>query len=505
MSDLAATLCRPIEGPEPTGRDTRYEPEHAAIRAELDKLDPAAGSGGVVDWGAVCEASLALLRDQSKDLSLASYLCVGVAMTRGVEGVTPVLVAIAALIREQWATLHPRGRERRRVAAIEWALGRLQAHFEGAGPGGASTVEIEAASAALTEVEAALAAACGARVGAAEQLRAVMGRWEAPAAAVESAAEAVESAAAAVVEAAEAVVASASAPTEASGEARAAEGSLSSVMASLRSLARRMRAEDPSRALAYRLLRLGIWLDVEGPLASRNGRTTALPVEARARAAIERAEAGARWQEVVDLAEAASLRAPLALELQRRCHRALAELGPRFAEASRVVGEETLRLVTRERGVLSAIARDGSALVDEATKGWISSLMPASARSLTAGEGAEDEREVGEVGELLERLESRLAASSSGRGRAELRLRAASRLGALGSHGSAARVLAPLVVEIERLGLVAWDPGFCGDVAEMLMRSAGQAAAPEVARAVETASALLWTVRPCAGARFQAG
>lgn len=512
-SDVVVALCRPIEGPEPTGRDTRYESAHAAIRAEVDKLDPVAGGGGLPNWGMVCDASLALLREQSKDLSLASYLCVGMAVTRGVAGMTPVLAGMAALIREAWTTLHPRGRERRRVAAIEWALGRVHAHFEGAGPGGASASEIAAALGALSEVEAALEAVCGVRVGSASDIRALIARWALPAtpvapvsATVEKAADddGVDSTQAPADDSASPDGSlSARAEVPASREARPAEVSVSSVMASLRTLARRLRAEDPTRAQAYRLLRLGIWLDVAAPLVTRNGRTSALPVDSRTRAAIDRAEASSRWQEVVEMAEEAALRSPLALDLQRLVHRALVALGPPFAEASRAVGEETLRLVTRERGLLSALARDGSALADDATKGWISSLMPASTPTVATSANTADEPELAEAGAIIERLEQRLAACSSGRGRGELRLWAGLRLAELGSHVAAARVLAPLVAEIERLGLVAWDPEFCAGVAEALVRSARQVAVPEVAGAVETAFSFLWTVRPCAGARLQ--
>ncbi len=514
LVDLAETLREPLEGPDPCGHDTRYDPEHVSIRAEVDKLDPVAGGGGSVDWVAVCEGSLALLRGRSKDLSLASYLLVGMAVTRGLAGLTPVVRGMVALIREHWSMLHPRGRERRKVAPIEWALGRVGAHFEG-GARGASATEVEAASASLRELESALVGASGVRVGALGDLLRAMAGWTiAPPAAplIDAAVDEVEvptERGATAAERGGAEVSGEPAAPSSSDvstvEVRSAEVSLAAVMTSLRTLARKIRGDDPSRALAYRLTRLGIWLEVEVPLPTRNGRTLAMPIDPRTRALLERAESASQWQEVVALAESACLRAPLALDLQRMCHRALVALGPRFGEASRVVGEETLRLVALDRGILNALARDGSALADDATRGWIASLTPARAPAVASSLEVDGEPETGDAEALLERVEARLAGSASGRGRAEMRLWAATRLGSMGQHGAAVRVLAPLMVEIERRGLLAWDPDFCASVAEVLIRSARQAPTVEVARALEFASDVLWMVKPLAGVRLQPG
>lgn len=127
-------LVHPISPDQPSGVDLSLSPEFDAI-AELRREDDATLAQGewvttlkVADWpgaAALCER---LLRERTQDLRVAGWWAEARARTQGLGGLADGLALCAALLREQWDTVHPQaegGDLDERVGALNWLLTRV--------------------------------------------------------------------------------------------------------------------------------------------------------------------------------------------------------------------------------------------------------------------------------------------------------------------------------------------------------------------------------------------
>ncbi len=112
----------PISPENPSGDDVRYEPEYEEMQAEIEKLS-SPSSQGATDWKKVFELTTTILSEKSKNILAASYLCVAVLQTQGLEALAPSVSMYRGLIENFWDTLYPpKKRKKARLNAIEWWL-----------------------------------------------------------------------------------------------------------------------------------------------------------------------------------------------------------------------------------------------------------------------------------------------------------------------------------------------------------------------------------------------
>lgn len=125
LQSRAAALLQPIAADNPGGQNAHYDPRHAALRAEVAKLDTP--GGGEVDWVAVVRDATALLSATSKDLFVAATLAFGCLQTEGLPGLATGLTVVTGLLSDFWeTTFPPPGRMRGRTNALSWLVTRLE-------------------------------------------------------------------------------------------------------------------------------------------------------------------------------------------------------------------------------------------------------------------------------------------------------------------------------------------------------------------------------------------
>ena len=123
LAELQGLGSNPIRPDAPTGESYRDEEEFEKLQNECRKLEQAAGEQP--DWAEVTRLSTKILREKSKDLLAASYLCVGLLQQDGFPGFSAGLKVLQEMMETHWDNLFPpRKRLRGRLGAIDWLVER---------------------------------------------------------------------------------------------------------------------------------------------------------------------------------------------------------------------------------------------------------------------------------------------------------------------------------------------------------------------------------------------
>ena len=117
MSEIIEYIRKPISEAAPCGKDVGYDDDYMALKPEIDKT-----SGN--DWKKVVDLGLAILAEKSKDLNVATYLCIGLLQLQGFDGLADGLEGYRILLQEYWDGLYPQ-RERARVSALRMLSSKL--------------------------------------------------------------------------------------------------------------------------------------------------------------------------------------------------------------------------------------------------------------------------------------------------------------------------------------------------------------------------------------------
>ena len=89
----------PVSGDSPCGENVRYEPVFEELEAELAKQESL--SSETVDWNRVADLSASILKDSSKDLLVAAYLCHALLIKEGYSGLAVGLKILGDLVENQ--------------------------------------------------------------------------------------------------------------------------------------------------------------------------------------------------------------------------------------------------------------------------------------------------------------------------------------------------------------------------------------------------------------------
>jgi type VI secretion system protein VasJ len=508
LRERATTWLQPISAETPCGVSSKHHPAYESVFAEVAKLE--SPTGDTVRWDEVVRGAGELLRQNTKDLWLASYFAYGMYVTEGLPGAITGTTLLAELTERYWEGLFPEAsRLRSRGLALSWYVEHMSRVLPSLGTDGLSPEVVEALAASVSKLaevtRARLASqgpALGPLVSGVERLRANLPKeasapggvtpTAAPAAAplaasptpatpVETPASPSPAPSAAPPQPATTVLASQllAAPTSELASAEAATDFLRNVGSSLASAAAVLRRANPADPNAYRLLRTGLWLHVsQPPPTGATGRTSIPPLPPALRTKLETLATNTRWAELLDESESAMVQYRFALDLQRFSANALTSLGPTHAPAREALLLELTSLLKRMPTVMELVASDGTPLADAASKEWLQREVLAKpsaasrprlslpllretevpAQAMTSEEDIQSLVSTGKTGEALALLQSHAASATTDRARFVARLRLA-RTCALAGQLSAARALyEALDAECTAHALDAWEP-----------------------------------------------
>ncbi|MGD8860664.1 MAG: type VI secretion system protein TssA [Myxococcales bacterium] len=490
-----APWLQPIRDDAPTGDDLRYDEVHEAIRAAVRKLD--APTGEPPDWPQLLRDGEALLKERSKDLLIASHVAYALYDQRGLDGLVTGLALVEGLLSEHWDGLYPHARRnlKARSSAVAWLLGRFDQLSETVSPGPDDRETIALLQAAAERLAETISErfddhrpAVGTLLEQVRRLALAIPEEpqevdEAPAAPSVPAPPPASS-----KPAAQAVPAQPAQPTaqvSVPGEVAAAPGVanvaemrrfLGRVCDQLLDLASGLRKANSADPLAYRLLRVALYLDLTELPPNQDG---AIAVPAPPDLLVGEVEGRIQsqdWQGAAVVGDGSLAKAPLLLDLHRHVALSLQNLGPSHAAARDVVISELAALLTRLPGLLELRFATGRPLADDDTRRWIESEVLAGG----AGGGVSSGQPSGE-GEALEGLDEAAALATSGRsaealeafdallasvrgGRQRFRVRLAMAQALRGSEDRIALGLyAALADELQQGGLEEWDPALASE------------------------------------------
>ncbi|WP_028583992.1 type VI secretion system protein TssA [Desulfogranum mediterraneum] len=141
----------PVSAEQPAGTDITYGEDYQALTEEVKKLSsPTADSA--VDWSKIAELSQKILEQESKNLLVASYLCIALGHTQGLRGCALGIHVIRVLLDTFWDQLYPpKKRKKGRINALVWWSETLNELLAELGP---ETWEPEQRAEAIDDLEA---------------------------------------------------------------------------------------------------------------------------------------------------------------------------------------------------------------------------------------------------------------------------------------------------------------------------------------------------------------
>ena len=363
----------PISQNSPSGGDVRFEPEYEKLQNEIDKLTSPTSEGGV-NWDNVVQLGTIILAEKSKHLLVASYLCVALVRSRGIEGLEAGLAIYRDLLENFWETLFPaKKRMRGRLGAVEWwkesALSALKSL-----PPDSSLTEEQIKS--LNDNIGAIDTFLGEHIDEAPSLHQLQEMIAGMRSRVDSEDVKQEEAAAqpetqpSPAPAPEAAVAREDRPVIISGQDP--KKVLNSGLDALRQAATLFIKSDPSNAISYRLTRLAAWLPVNALPPAQDGKTRIPPPARDLKNALKNLNQQMQYEGLLESAEARVGEFLFWLDLSRYVAEALEQL--KYEEACKTVIDETAVYVHRLSGIEKLAFSDGTPFADDDTKEWLKEI-----------------------------------------------------------------------------------------------------------------------------------
>lgn len=485
----------------PAGADPRGGAEFEELETEIRRMEtdgPAA-----VNWRRVIEYSTEILGKRGKDLLIGVWFAYALTREERHRGLAVGLGLIRGMVAEHWDKMQPPvARERARVGALEWLVGRVTPLLEGEIQESDWPSVIYAYD-ALGEIDSLTSeklkkeqVAYGDLVRALRPLRDTARRGMEEQAKAQADAEAAakareeQAAAAAAAPPAEpppmptAPAATAAAPL-ASSVAQPAPaagsvglGSVEQLPEALRALSASLITKSAADPGAYLLSRIGSWWRIRQLPPNDAGKTGAFPpLEELAavnamRAAGQNAEALRALNELV-------WTAPFWLDGHRLSAEILGALGPEHAAAKATVTGAMPLLLTRFPELLVLSFGDGRPFADPATRSWIEESGGAGGGG-SAGPSDGIDRAVSEARALvaegkapdaLELLASLTRGEIGGRARLLRQIAQARFCLDVGLIGAALPLLDHLEAMLKTHDLETWEPALAVQVAELRFRA----------------------------------
>lgn len=504
LAERTAAQRGPIPGDKPAGTDVTFDPDFERVKGEIDKLTGLAGAQP--SWREVIETGERLLATKAKDMRLAAWVAVSKMHLSGWLGFAEGLSVYHALIKDFWEAMFPElKRARGRANLHSWLGDQVAAYFDGKDPTAAEADAVKACDELLTEIDSMLGDKLGDLYAGPGKLRNLMRdkvralpvvapppppapppvSQAAPSAPRREAAAPPPPAAAAAAPVAAPVAVSA--PVMGGDPIQVADACSNTLM----EVAVALRAQNPAAPLAYRFLRIGMWMGLEVPPQTEDGHATVLRApEDDERRALEGMVAAGNWLGLLNAAEEAAQNRYFWLDLHRFSAQALDRLGPHFIAAREMLGKEVVAQLLKFPTLVDLTFSDGTPFADAGTRSW---LEEEAKKWGVGGGGGGASAATAEDEELAARMESAkelvasgkvsdalaLASALAARGAdARARFRGQLAVARMASEAGKAEIARPLLEaltrDIDRHRLEAWEPSACADVYALLLSSLRQ-------------------------------
>lgn len=394
----------PIPGDNPAGSDVRYEPEFEALQAEIDKIASPTATGGV-DWSKVVEVAGDILATKSKDLTVASYLAVGLVRTRKIEGFDQGLQVLKDMVESHWDKLFPaKKRMRGRAGAFTWWLEKTAEVLEKYTPDNPLPAE------QAQRIQENLKAVDGLlmdKMPDPPMLRPVMRQVERyPVQAPEpetpeepAAPQEVETAAPAPKPVAPAPPAAPKAPRpepaaevpETPETEQDARKSVDAALTRISQASRFLLKNDLKNPLAYRYRRMASWSKVTALPPNTDGATQIPPPPPQVMGALNELIDAGNWPALIQNVEQKLSQFIFWFDLSYLVAEGLKSLGAGHEKALTAVCQETAYLVQRLPGVEALGFSDGTPFADSDTRKWLQRIRFGEGGAGATGTGTADD------------------------------------------------------------------------------------------------------------------
>ncbi|MEM1043041.1 MAG: type VI secretion system protein TssA [Bacteroidota bacterium] len=371
LSALLQAVRAPISEANPVGEDVKYEDSFQQLKAEVDKLQSASADA---DFERIVELGQKVLTEQSKDLTAAAFLGIGLVRTAGTTGVAESVEVARLLCETYWDDLYPPPRRMAaRKNALQLLIDRSHEWLEGQKPKRGDEEALARARDSYKTLQAL-----------------VMERMDEHAPVVSKMTKLLEAKLRAVPKApsskptapsgdgAAAPTAAPSAPSELSSPAGAADA--------ITAAAAFLHDHDKTDPAPFRLARALHWGGLLAAPPAEQGRTRIPPFVEQRKDYLDGLLSRAQFADLASEAEETFREQPFWLDLQRYVVTALDALGTPLTPARDGVVEDVVGLVRRFPSLPSLTFDDGTPFADAATQEWIETrIRPA----LGGGEPAE--------------------------------------------------------------------------------------------------------------------
>ena len=382
--DLLELGKNPISGESPVGTEARYEPEYEALQNEIDKLTSPTSQGGI-NWDTVVQFGTTILAEKSKDLLVASYLCIALIQTQGAVGLEAGLIIYRDLLENFWDTLFPaKKRMRGRLNALVWWKESITSALNALSP------ERELLTAdrihGISETVAAIDTFLAEHIDDAPSLRQLQERIanlhpegvaeegeEEESAATDQGADAGKS------------VETATVRKEPPSEIIDMDPDkvLNSGLDALRHAASQYMKSDSSSPVGYRLARFAVWFPVKALPPAQDGKTRIPGPMAEIRNALKTLHQQKEFKSLLESAESRVGQFLFWLDLSRYVAQALEQLN--YLDAHQAVVDDTAMYIRRLSGIENLAFSDGSPFADDDTKEWLKEISMKSAGESEGG------------------------------------------------------------------------------------------------------------------------
>jgi len=485
-TDLIKQASEPISADNPAGKQLEDDPDYDKISTEIQKI----GSihGGTVDWTEVVNAGTAILTQKSKDLTVASWLAMGLFYKQRYSGLSTGLEICINLIEKFWETMFPPlKRIRGRAAPLAWLATRITPLITEKVPDNNEAEAVQSSARNMEKLVQIIDEKFGDNsptrgdqpnlldLRKALQAHALKFKVEESVAKPEVADKPSEERPTAT----QSVTATTTAPT-------AEFTSIASTYQFILKASSFLRETKPDDPIPYKLTRVIKWFPVTKLPSATNGKTEIPGILPQLIQGFQSLLNAGEWDKLLKQSEGNFGNSPFWFDLQRFIDRAMSELGSSYDSARQVIREELASFIRRFPGILDLQFKNGIAFAEAQTKMWIEAeVMPSIASVPTetkivtdAGKGGDTSKESinevvaearkiaagGKLNDAISLLKGRLIASSLRREQFVWKLNMAKLCLEAGNAKLALPQLESLDEEVRQFSLEQWEPELAVEV-----------------------------------------
>ncbi len=353
MDIIKLGRCK-ISKDKPEGSDVRYETIFDELQNEIDKLSSPEDIN-TFDWKVVSEKGEEILSNYSKDLLVASYYCVSILNTDGLEGLLTASKIYSEIISVYWETLFPvKKRIRGRISAIEWWLEKTTNYLENNNISNVDEKITKDINKNILTIENFLKDKIEDKLDLDLLRNKITGLTQSK------------------------VKAKAKTPDDEfqiSSVSEARRG-LTKVFTDLKKISKYLREDDLSNPQTYKFSRIAAWELVAALPTSEDGITKIPPPTEQQIDQMQKMRTREEWDKLLLFAET-KIQNPayiFYLDLNRYVAESLINSGDRYIEAHDVVVSETLYFTNRLQGIENLCFTDGTPFADDDTMHWLSNI-----------------------------------------------------------------------------------------------------------------------------------